>query len=119
MAWLLDTNVLLEGRKPNPERRVAAFYATQRLDALYISVVNIAEIRFGIELQTDLARRGHLTDWAHANASARICGANIAGNRRHPAEVAAADGRRAEDRPRTHIRIFCLRRLRYSTVLRS
>ena len=63
MAWLLDTNVLSEGRKPRPEPRVAAFYDTQPLNALYISVVNIAEIRFGIELQEDPARRAELNDW--------------------------------------------------------
>ena len=63
MAWLLDTNILSEGRKPRPEPRVAAFYQTQPLNQLYISVVNIAEIRFGIELQQDPARRAELNDW--------------------------------------------------------
>ncbi len=63
MAWLLDTNVLSEGRKPKPEPRVAAFYAAQPLHSLYISEVNFAEIRFGIELQQDPARRAQLNDW--------------------------------------------------------
>ena len=63
MAWLLDTNVLSEGRKPKPEPRVAAFYATHPLHSLYISEVNLAEIRFGIELQQDPARRAQLSDW--------------------------------------------------------
>jgi predicted nucleic acid-binding protein len=31
-------------------------------DTLYVSVVNIAEIRFGIELQRDVVRRGQLND---------------------------------------------------------
>jgi toxin FitB len=63
MAWLLDTNILSEGRKPRPEPRVTAFYDTQPLNQLYISVVSIAEIRFGIELQEDPARRTQLNDW--------------------------------------------------------
>ena len=63
MAWLLDTNVLPEGRKRKPDRRVAAFDDAQPLNTLFISVVNIAEIRFGIELQQGLARRAHLNDW--------------------------------------------------------
>jgi predicted nucleic acid-binding protein len=63
MAWLLDTNILSEGRKPKPDARVTAFYDAQPLDTLYVSVVNIAEIRFGIELQQDLARRAQLNDW--------------------------------------------------------
>jgi toxin FitB len=63
MAWLLDTNVLSEGRKPKPDARVTAFYNAQPLNTLYVSVVNIAEIRFGIELQQDLERRAQLNDW--------------------------------------------------------
>ncbi|HMF75187.1 MAG TPA: type II toxin-antitoxin system VapC family toxin [Bryobacteraceae bacterium] len=63
MAWLLDTNILSEGRKPRPEPRVTAFYETQPLNDLYISVVNIAEIRYGIELQEDPARRAQLNEW--------------------------------------------------------
>jgi hypothetical protein len=37
MAWLLDTNILSEKRKPKPEPRVAAFYEAQPLNTLYIS----------------------------------------------------------------------------------
>jgi predicted nucleic acid-binding protein len=42
---------------------VTAFYDAQPFHALYISVVNIAEIRFGIELQEDVTRRAELNDW--------------------------------------------------------
>jgi len=63
MAWLLDTNVLSEKRKPKPEPRVTAFFDAQPLSALYISVVSIAEIRFGIELQQDVTRRAELNKW--------------------------------------------------------
>ena len=63
MAWLLDTNILSERRKPKPEPRVTAFYERQPLSDLHISVVNIAEIRFGIELQQDPARRAELNEW--------------------------------------------------------
>jgi predicted nucleic acid-binding protein len=34
MAWLLDTNVLSELRKPNPEPKVVGFVAAQPLDQL-------------------------------------------------------------------------------------
>ena len=54
----LDTNILSERRKPKPEPRVTAFYDGQSLNALYSSVVGIAEIRFGIELQEDVAGAG-------------------------------------------------------------
>lgn len=63
MAWLLDTNFLSEGRKQRPDPRMTAFYDAQPLDTLFISIVNVAEIRFGIELQPDSARRVELSDW--------------------------------------------------------
>ena len=63
MAWLLDTNVLSEVRKPRPEPRVTAFVNAQPLSECYISVVSIVEIRFGIESQKDSARRIELENW--------------------------------------------------------
>jgi toxin FitB len=63
MAWLLDTNVLSELRRPNPEPKVVAFVASQPLHQLYISVVTLAEIRFGIELVSEPGRRVALSDW--------------------------------------------------------
>jgi len=62
-AWLLDTNIISELRRPKPEPKVVAFVRGQPLEALYISVVTLAEIRFGIELLPDAARRSELNDW--------------------------------------------------------
>ena len=62
-GWLLDTNILSELRKRRPEPRVVRFIAMQPLDRLYVSAVTLAEIRFGIELLADPARRGELHDW--------------------------------------------------------
>ena len=63
MAWLLDTNVLSELRRPNPEHKVVSFVADRPLDQLYISVVTLAEIRFGIELVAEPDRCAALNDW--------------------------------------------------------
>jgi toxin FitB len=63
MRWLLDTNILSELRRPKPEPKVVAFVAKQPLELLYISVVTLAEIRFGIEILPDVARRYDLNDW--------------------------------------------------------
>lgn len=63
MAWLLDTNILSELRKPRPEPKVEGFIASQPLDHLYISVVTLAEIRFGIERVGDANRRAELGAW--------------------------------------------------------
>lgn len=62
-AWLLDTNVLSELRRPRPDARVLAFVAGQPLAQLYVSAVTFAEIRFGIEMVADAVRRAELMDW--------------------------------------------------------
>jgi predicted nucleic acid-binding protein len=62
-AWLLDTNVLSEIRKPRPHPKVVRFVAEQPLDLLYVSTVTFAEIRFGIELLPDATRRAELHAW--------------------------------------------------------
>lgn len=62
-AWLLDTNILSELRRPRPDTKVVAFISSQPLERLHVSIVTFAEIRFGIELVTDLGRRGELNDW--------------------------------------------------------
>lgn len=62
-GWLLDTNVLSELRRPKPERRVLAFVAAQQLELLHVSVVTLAEIRFGIEVVSDANRRAELGEW--------------------------------------------------------
>lgn len=63
MAWLLDTNVLSELRRPRPDVRVVAFVAGCPLEQLYVSTVTLAEIRFGIEMVGDASRRVELQDW--------------------------------------------------------
>jgi toxin FitB len=61
--WLLDTNVLSELRRPNPEPSIVAFVSAQALERLYVSVVTFAEIRFGIERLVDPMRRAELNHW--------------------------------------------------------
>lgn len=62
-GWLLDTNVLSEFRRPRPEPKVVQFVVSQPNDSLYISVVTLAEIRYGIERIADVERRMELNDW--------------------------------------------------------
>ncbi len=63
MAWLLDTNILSELRRPKPEPRVVDFVDRCPLDQLYVSAVTLAEIRFGVELVDEPNRRAELNDW--------------------------------------------------------
>jgi predicted nucleic acid-binding protein len=45
---LLDTNVLSEPWKPAPDERVVAWLDAQAIETLFLSVMTIAELRFGI-----------------------------------------------------------------------
>ena len=63
MPWLLDTNILSELRRPRPEPKVVEFVTGCPLQVLYVSVVTLAEIRFGIELIGEPVRRAALNDW--------------------------------------------------------
>ena len=49
MSFLLDTNVVSEGRKPSADAHVRAWYASVYSYELYLSVLVIGEIRQGIE----------------------------------------------------------------------
>ena len=62
-GWLLDTNILSELRRPKPSTKVVSFVASKPLDALFVSIVTFAEIRFGIEGVADPTRRAELNDW--------------------------------------------------------
>jgi toxin FitB len=62
-GWLLDTNVISELRRPRPSARVRSFVAGQALEALFVSTVTFAEIRYGIETVGDPIRRTELNDW--------------------------------------------------------
>jgi toxin FitB len=63
MPWLLDTNILSEIRRLKPEPKVLAFIAGLPLGELYISVVTLAELRFGIERLDAGDRREELRRW--------------------------------------------------------
>lgn len=63
MAWLLDTNILSELRRPKPSLKVEAFLEAKPLEELYVSVVTLAELRFGIEQVDEPARRVAIHDW--------------------------------------------------------
>jgi predicted nucleic acid-binding protein len=65
MAFLLDTNVLAEVRKPSGDRNVRAWFASVSGDELYLSVLVLGEIRQGIERlrPRDPAQAGVFETW--------------------------------------------------------
>jgi predicted nucleic acid-binding protein len=63
MRYLLDTNVLSEGVSPRPDPGVLAWGLRQSSHDLFVSVLSFGEVRKGIELRFQDARRGVLENW--------------------------------------------------------
>jgi predicted nucleic acid-binding protein len=67
MSYLLDTNVLSELRKRQPNRHVLAWYGTVSSAEIFVSVLTVGEIRLGIERlrSKDPAQAEALEAWLH------------------------------------------------------
>lgn len=65
MTYLLDTNVVSELRKRDPDPHVLGWYATVTSAELFLSVLTIGEIRLGIERlrRKDQPQAGLLEEW--------------------------------------------------------
>jgi toxin FitB len=63
MTFLLDTNAISEWQKPKPNRGVIAWLNATDEDSLFLSVVTLAEIRYGIERMTAGGRRRRYEQW--------------------------------------------------------
>jgi predicted nucleic acid-binding protein len=49
MSFLLDTNVLSEPMKEGPNSRVLAWLSEVNEDQVFVSVVTMTELRYGVE----------------------------------------------------------------------
>ena len=58
---LLDTNVVSEAMKPEPDETVRAWLDGQAAETLYLSSVTVAELMFGIGALPDGKRKDRLT----------------------------------------------------------
>jgi predicted nucleic acid-binding protein len=63
MTYLLDTNVVSEWAKPRPNKAVVEFLASAEEDALFLSVITVAELRRGVDLLPNGRRRAALDEW--------------------------------------------------------
>ena len=63
MSYLLDTNIVSETVRRNPNKAVIAWLDQLPGEALYVSVLTLGEIRKGIEGLTDRKRREKLRLW--------------------------------------------------------
>ena len=59
---VLDTNVVSEAMKPQPDPKVLAWLNDQIAETLYLSSVTVAELRFGIDSLPAGKRRGMLAN---------------------------------------------------------
>ncbi len=63
MSYLIDTNVLSELRRKQPDPQVVAWMQARPGSVLFLSVLTLGEIRKGIERVEDGARKQALLDW--------------------------------------------------------
>ena len=63
MNFLLDTNVVSEWTKPRPNSGVVSWLAEADEDRVFISVVTLAELRYGVERMATGNRRRRLEEW--------------------------------------------------------
>jgi predicted nucleic acid-binding protein len=69
MSYLLDTHVLSELRRKQPNKGVSAWFAQRPASSLYLSVLTLGELRKGIDGVQDDARKLALSDWLHTELS--------------------------------------------------
>jgi len=85
MSYLLDTNLVSETIKTNPDKSVIAWLDQLPGEALYVSVLTLGEIRKGIEALSDKRRREKLRLWLEHDLTAWFEGRVL------PVDLAVAD----------------------------
>lgn len=63
MSYLLDTNVLSELRRKEPNTGLVAWLGQRPTSTLFLSVLTLGELRKGVESLADTDRRTALLDW--------------------------------------------------------
>ena len=63
MKYLLDTCFVSELAKPAPDAGALAWFESVAEKRLYLSVLSVGEIRYGIERLPEGLRRIHLIEW--------------------------------------------------------
>jgi predicted nucleic acid-binding protein len=72
VSFLLDTNVVSEWVKPRPNRGVVSWLAEADEDRVFISVITLAELHYGIERLATGQRRRHLEEWLEQDLPLRF-----------------------------------------------
>ena len=85
MSFLLDTNVVSEWMKPQPNAGLVEWLSNVDEDRVFISVVTLTEIRYGIERMATGSRRKNLEEWLQHELPIRFEGRIL------PVDEAVAD----------------------------
>jgi predicted nucleic acid-binding protein len=78
MNFLLDTNVISESMKAQPNPGVVDWLADADEDRVFLSVVTLTELRYGIERMAAGSRRKRLNDWLQDELPLRFEGRVLA-----------------------------------------
>lgn len=70
MSYLIDTNVLSELRRRDPDTNVVHWMADRPATTLYLSVLTLGEVRKGVERLAEGERKCRLLDWLEVELSA-------------------------------------------------
>src|SRR6266851_6173548 len=63
MSFLLDTNAVSEWVKPRPNPGLIGWMESTDDDRVFISVITLAELRYGVERMAAGSRRSRLEQW--------------------------------------------------------
>ena len=74
MSYLIDTNVLSELRRRDPDANVVRWLADRPASTLYLSVLTLGELRKGIEGLPEGDRKRRLLDWLEVELPAYFAG---------------------------------------------
>ncbi|MBI4756742.1 MAG: type II toxin-antitoxin system VapC family toxin [Betaproteobacteria bacterium] len=74
MSYLVDTSVLSELRRRQPDSRVTEWFSRRPATTLFLSVLTLGEIRKGVEALPDGERRLRLLDWLEVELPAFFAG---------------------------------------------
>src|SRR5580693_4652155 len=95
MNFLLDTNAVSEWVKPRPNPGVIRWMESADEDRVFLSVISLAELRYGAERMAAGARRHRIEEWLRDDLPIRFEG-RILPVDHHVAEVWGRTVARAE-----------------------
>ena len=74
MSFLLDTNAVSEWVKPRPNPGLIGWMDSADEDRVFLSVISLAEVRYGVERLSTGARRNRLERWLRDELPLRFDG---------------------------------------------